>query len=713
MSTRTQPPAVIRLARDAFQSVGEILFLRRWTLGAVIWSVLALASPMSCLTGTLALFAALGIDFLFRTQLPERVRSIGALNAFLLGLGFAFIRGPLATLPDFLILAGVILVHQVLFYALHALIAQRLQLPILTISFVVILTVLMAFTPGTATPSGRAATISFVNSAEDALASGLPASVSAFFRSLGALFFTRSILFGLAIAASLLIYSRILFSLAVVAFILVTPVRILLPSDAVFELVAFNCMVTVMMIAAVLEVPSRWSYRNAALFGLLTLVLAFAWSTLSVPMLNIPFLLAVPAYVLTRPALRQLGVLALDFAPGTPEQNLYYAVNRRDRYAGIAGAPFVLPFNGTWVVTQAHDGRLTHKDAWRHAWDFEMDDADGNFSRNGSVQLLDFYAYRQPVCASLDGEVVNLQGLVADNPPGQFNFGQNWGNTVVLRHAGGICTAYSHLSSIAPGIFPGKWVRQGELLGHCGNSGRSERPHLHFQFQATARIGEQTLSLPFKRYIVPGPAGNDVRTSAFPGEGEHVSNIGISPRLLEAFSFPYGRTLTATGEMSGRVRTEHWLSTVDFYNHTYLYCQETGAAAYFFIDDGVFYFTDYFGPRSSFLNAFALAASRVVCVEQRGLVYADRLPLNRVQRTMSNIFADVLSPIVSVKELRTHYRLELDTDRSIRLETRTVAEGMVLRKRTLAEFRMTFPYGTGSIRLDGTLLQIPSSFIIS
>jgi hypothetical protein len=236
---------------------------------------------------------------------------------------------------------------------------------------------------------------------------------------------------------------------------------------------------------------------------------------------------------------------------------------------------------------------------------------------------------------------------------------------------------------------------------------------LHFQFQATARIGEQTLSLPFKRYTVPGPAGNDVRTSAFPREGEHVSNIGISPRLLEAFSFPYGRTLTATGEMSGRVRTERWLSTVDFYNHTYLYCQETGSAAYFFIDDGVFYFTDYFGPRASFLNAFALAASRVVCVEHEGLVYADRLPLNRVQRTMSNILADVLSPIVPVKELRTQYRLGLDADRSIHLKTRTVAEGMVLRKRTLAEFLMTFPYGTGSIRLEGSLLQTPSSFIIS
>jgi hypothetical protein len=495
----------------------------------------------------------------------------------------------------------------------------------------------------------------------------------------------------------------------------VLPFRVLLPSDTMFELVAFNCMISVMMIAAILEVPSPWSYRNAALFGLLTLVLAVAWSTFSVPMLNIPFLLAVPAYVLTRPALKQSGVLALDFAPGTPEQNLYYAVNRRDRYAGIAGAPFALPFHGTWVVTQAHDGRHTHKDAWRHAWDFEMDDAGGNFSRDGSEQLLHFYAYRQPVCASLDGEVVNLQGLVADNPPGQFNFGQNWGNTVVLRHAGGIFTAYSHLSSIAPGLFAGKWVMRGELLGYCGNSGRSERPHLHFQFQATAQIGERTIDHPFKRYVVPGPDGDEVRTSALPREGEHVANVDGSPRLLEAFSFPYGRTLTASGAWAGRVRTEHWVSTVDFYNHTYLFCQETGAAAYFFIDDGIFYFTDYFGPRASFLNAFAIAASRVVCVEQHDVVYADRLPLNRVQRTMSNLLADVLSPIVPVKELRTHYRFSVDADRTVHLDARTSSTGMLFRdrKRTLAEFRMTFPYGTGSIRLSGSLLQTPSSFIIS
>ena len=42
-------------------------------------------------------------------------------------------------------------------------------------------------------------------------------------------------------------------------------------------------------------------------------------------------------------------------------------------------------------------------------------------------------------------------------------------------------TAYLHLSRYASGIKAGKRVRQGEVIGYVGSSGRSTGPHLDFR----------------------------------------------------------------------------------------------------------------------------------------------------------------------------------------------------------------------------------------
>lgn len=55
------------------------------------------------------------------------------------------------------------------------------------------------------------------------------------------------------------------------------------------------------------------------------------------------------------------------------------------------------------------------------------------------------------------------------------------GRLVRIRHAGGIETAYLHLSSFAPGIRPGARVEQGELIGRVGQSGTATGPHLDFR----------------------------------------------------------------------------------------------------------------------------------------------------------------------------------------------------------------------------------------
>ena len=55
------------------------------------------------------------------------------------------------------------------------------------------------------------------------------------------------------------------------------------------------------------------------------------------------------------------------------------------------------------------------------------------------------------------------------------------GNTVRIKHNSVYSTAYLHLSKYAKGLKVGQRVRQGEVIGYVGSTGRSTGPHLDFR----------------------------------------------------------------------------------------------------------------------------------------------------------------------------------------------------------------------------------------
>ncbi|HLD95076.1 MAG TPA: peptidoglycan DD-metalloendopeptidase family protein, partial [Alphaproteobacteria bacterium] len=55
----------------------------------------------------------------------------------------------------------------------------------------------------------------------------------------------------------------------------------------------------------------------------------------------------------------------------------------------------------------------------------------------------------------------------------------DYGNYILIRHAGGYETAYGHLSKIL--VKPGTPVKQRQLIGNVGSTGLSTGPHLHFE----------------------------------------------------------------------------------------------------------------------------------------------------------------------------------------------------------------------------------------
>lgn len=56
------------------------------------------------------------------------------------------------------------------------------------------------------------------------------------------------------------------------------------------------------------------------------------------------------------------------------------------------------------------------------------------------------------------------------------------GRMVRITHNSVYSTAYLHLSRYGPGIAPGVYVKQGQVIGYVGSSGLSTGPHLDFRF---------------------------------------------------------------------------------------------------------------------------------------------------------------------------------------------------------------------------------------
>jgi len=63
----------------------------------------------------------------------------------------------------------------------------------------------------------------------------------------------------------------------------------------------------------------------------------------------------------------------------------------------------------------------------------------------------------------------------------------SYGNYVRIRHNREYQTAYAHMSRIAKGIREGVRVRQGQVIGYVGSTGRSTGPHLHYEVLRAGR----------------------------------------------------------------------------------------------------------------------------------------------------------------------------------------------------------------------------------
>lgn len=459
-----------------------------------------------------------------------------------------------------------------------------------------------------------------------------------YLRSLSSIFFQDNLITGVILAVVLLLSSRIFFSLSILGFVSAYIFAQFSGSEAAsitYYNIGANFIMVAIAIGGFFVIPSRYSYLwTILLVPLTSIVLVFftkLFNYIQLPVFSLPYSLVTIAFVhFLQQRANQKKLILTPIQHYSPETNLYAYLNNKERLSRFLYYPVQLPFWGEWTVTQGHDGTFTHKDEWGKAFDFMILDDEGKSYQSGGLSCEDYYCFGKPVTAPADGFVVETINHIEDNPVGEVNTTHNWGNSIVIQHVPGIYAQLSHLKKDSLKVKKGDYVKSGDVLAQCGNSGRSPYPHLHFQIQNNPAVGAETSDYPISYYL--NIKQKNLEQFARPAEGDVVSNLRQHPLLFNAFNFlPDTSIKFCSRDESGNEITEHWDAYTDAFNYKYLYSRETDAVAYYTCDNMMFYFTAFYGSRKSLLYYFFLSAYKIL-LSDTPVPVKDNIPIHLLKK---------------------------------------------------------------------------------
>ena len=105
--------------------------------------------------------------------------------------------------------------------------------------------------------------------------------------------------------------------------------------------------------------------------------------------------------------------------------------------------------------------------------------ANSNMSHKGELSFDFKMKMGSEICAARDGKVIATKG---DSDKGGLK--QEFlddGNHIIIEHVDGSTAHYWHLKQNGILVKTGEFVKQGQVIGHSGNTGYTAFPHLHFQ----------------------------------------------------------------------------------------------------------------------------------------------------------------------------------------------------------------------------------------
>ena len=623
-----------RHVRAILNSYSEILLLAGRGLGMVLLAA-TLVMPHVAIAGLIAVLAAYA--FARFIQMDKAYLSSGfyTYNPLLVGLaiGYLFAITPLTVF--FIVCAGIFTF--VLTIMLHHIFRTYLQLPILSLPFALVSSI-------TYLASLRYANL-FVNGltpkSVPIIDLSLPIWIAGFFKSLGTIFVLPHVIAGLILAVTLLLTSRILLFLAIAGYYTGTLITGMLTGSytaAFTDINHFNFILIAMAVGGVFLVPSIRSYILALIAVCTSTILLEAvkvyWSYFGIPAFTLPYNIVSLVFIYVLGLVRYPYVATVIKA--TPEETLdYYLANIR-RYPGSVRT-LSLPFSGKWTVWQAFDGDWTHQDIWKFAYDFLITDENGRSHADAGDVLSDYHAFRKPVLSPVRGRIHDVVDTLADNPIGQVDVNNRWGNLVIIHDERGYFVEISHFAEKSITVKPGDWVERGERLGLCGNSGYSPQPHIHVQVQGTETIGSYTLPFSFISYRIDDRFyANDL-----PAKDAAVDPLYPDKRLDIQTAFMledrYVYEIHKNGRESGRLTL-----VVRAAPDGTFYFDSGEGKLYFGKHEGTFYVYHVEG-NDPYLKAIFLALPRLPLVFRENLKWREHLPIGVATTGIKKMLAQLLS----------------------------------------------------------------------
>ncbi len=185
----------------------------------------------------------------------------------------------------------------------------------------------------------------------------------------------------------------------------------------------------------------------------------------------------------------------------------------------------ILPFKDEWTVFWGGDTKELNyhvsTPAQKNAFDIIITDAKGSSYKTDGKTNEDYYAFGKELIAPCDGEIVLVVDGVKDNVPGQMNSFNTGGNMVIIKTTNNEYLVLCHFKHQSIKVKEGQKIKQGELLGLCGNTGNSSEAHLHFHIQ---NIEDLNTATGVKCYFEKLSVNGEVKTDYSPIKNEKIKN---------------------------------------------------------------------------------------------------------------------------------------------------------------------------------------------
>ncbi len=138
--------------------------------------------------------------------------------------------------------------------------------------------------------------------------------------------------------------------------------------------------------------------------------------------------------------------------------------------------------------------------------------------------------------ASRNHKGVDIRGPVgtpiyatADGFVGRAQWVRGYGKFIELEHGNAIQTRYGHMSAL--NVAPGQRIRQGDLIGFMGSTGRSTGSHLHYEVRISGEAVNPASFLPVKTFAVsPSPVVVASAPATVTKESNTLPNVSVAAR---------------------------------------------------------------------------------------------------------------------------------------------------------------------------------------